>query len=245
MALDLNDIVEPYKVFNGAYKEQMPLLIAEGRTPLSVAGVMERRLNSTKPAWKDSYFFTGDLIAYHPDKKFRVVYDAQLLQELTAESNVPKNSALILEDGLYETLEGQEFAYEDIKKSLEKDLSQSDVLQNLIWKAVARDQALLEAYVPKMFAEMKQRFGYDESMGIYLDSFDKVPKAKALVVSRLENWSRLKGRYDLGIDNGRLVGVAPEVLNAPGKILVKPSLETALNVVNEYMSKPEIFLRTK
>ncbi len=42
MALDFNDFVK-YKEFYGRNIDQMPLLIAEGRTPISVACVMEQR----------------------------------------------------------------------------------------------------------------------------------------------------------------------------------------------------------
>ena len=244
MALDLNDIIEPYKDFYGRVTEQMPLLIAEDRIPLSVAGFMEGRLNSTKPAWKDYYFFTGDLIAYHPDKKFKIVLDDVNLRKLHAQTQLTPDHALPLEEGLYETLEGEEFLYKDVKKFLDKELSQKEVLQHPVWKAVARNPALLETYVPQMFSEIKQRFNYDENMGMYLDSFDKVPKARALVLW-LGGRSRLMGGSFLGNDYGRLVGVAPEALNAHGKVLVKPSLETALNVVNEHMGKSGIILRAQ
>ena len=243
MALDLNEIIAPYEEFYGRTTEQMPLLIAKGRQLMSVAGVMERRINSDKKDWKGSYFFTGDAVAYHPDKKFKIVSDAEILRNLNAESKL-ESGALILPEGMYETLEGEEFLYKNVQKLLEKELSQADVLKNPLWKAVARDQALLEEYVPRMFAEMKKSFDYEENMGIYLDSFDK-PKLRALVVYGLGIRSMLYGGNYLGIDGGRLVGVAPEALNAHGKVIVKPSLETALNVVNEHMQKSGILLKTK
>src|SRR3989344_5450852 len=171
MALDLNEIIAPYEEFYGRTTEQMPLLIEKGRQLMSVAGVMERRINSDKKDWKGSYFFTGDAVAYHPDKKFKIVSDAEILRNLNAESKL-ESGALILPEGMYETLEGEEFLYKNVQKLLEKELSQADVLKNPLWKAVARDQALLEEYVPRMFAEMKKSFDYEENMGIYLDSFD-------------------------------------------------------------------------
>ncbi len=181
MALDLNQIIVPYKEFYGRNTEQMPLLIADGRTPISVAGVMEQRLNSGKQDWKDNYFDTGDAIVYHPDKKFKVVLDAEPLRNLNSESKL-RNGALILPDGMYEDLQGEEFAYKDIQKLVDKELSQADILKHPIWKSVSRDQALLDEYVLKMFAEMKSKFNYNENMGIYLDSFDNAPKLRALYV---------------------------------------------------------------
>ena len=60
MGLDLNDIRASYQDFRTdetpRYTEQMPLLIADGRNPITVAQVMERRLHSERPAWKDKYF---------------------------------------------------------------------------------------------------------------------------------------------------------------------------------------------
>ena len=230
MALNLNNLVVPYKEFYGKenprYIDQMPLLIAEGRVPLSLANVLERRLYSDLQDWKGNYFDTGDAIAYHPDKKFKIILDAELLLTLNPESKLRKG-ALILEDGLYEKLEGEEFLYRNVEKFLDKDLSQEEVLQHPLWRAVARDQALLEEYVPRMYKEMKERWNYNENMGVYLDSFDGSPKLRALVVDRLEDGSGLNGWNNLGSVGGRLVGVAPEALNAHGKVIVKPSLETA------------------
>ena len=54
MTLDLNETIEPYKDFRSddalTYLAQMPLLIADGRIPLSVANLLERRLHSPKTA---------------------------------------------------------------------------------------------------------------------------------------------------------------------------------------------------
>ena len=63
---------------------------------------------------------------------------------------------------------------------------------------------------------------------------------RAIVVNRLENRSRLDSGGNLGDVSGRLVGVAPEALSAHGKVLVKPSLETALSVVNEHLGKGKV-----
>ena len=46
--VDFNEptLRKPYESFEGRNVNQMPLLIADGRVPASVADVMERRLNS-------------------------------------------------------------------------------------------------------------------------------------------------------------------------------------------------------
>ncbi len=96
-----------------------------------------------------------------------------------------------------------------------------------------------------MFPEMKQRFQYDAAMGLYLTSREKVPTLRAACVGRLEGRSQFYGGFDLGSDDGRLVGVAPEALNAPGKAITRPNLEQALFVVNEQLYRGKFELRAK
>ena len=217
MALDLSNIVVPYKEFYGRNTEQMPQLIEEGRVPISVQGVLQQRLHSGKPDWKDNYFDTGDALAYHPDGKFKVVPDAQILRDMTESSGL-RSGALELGDGVYESLEGQEFTRKDAEKWVERELTSQEAKSNPLWRALARDQDLLNEYVDAMFPEMKERFDYDANMGIYLSSGDRtVPTARAALVGRLEGRSRLYGRDGLDFGVGRLVGVAPEALDSPDK----------------------------
>lgn len=239
--LELNDTIEPYKNFRSddaqTYLAQMPLLIADNRVPLSVANLIERRLNAGRsaPVWKDNYFDTGDGIAYDAGgKKFKIVLDSQDLRKVTPESKL-KSGALILADGVYETLNGQEFAKSDLDGLLEKDLTADAVKSHPVWKALARDDALLNEYTDKMFAEMKQRFQYNDAMCLYRASGEKVPTLRVACVGGLEGRSRFLGWYGLDVDGRRVVGVAPEALNAPGKAIVRPSLESALSIVNEQL----------
>ncbi len=236
MALDLNSVVVPYKEFYGQNREQMPKLIAEGRVPLSVAGVMDRRLNSDKPDWKANYFDTGDAIVYHPDGKFKLVRDASFLREITSKSRLT-NGALALEAGFYESLDGAEFSRNDKGLLLDADMPVARVKAHPVWQHLARDNKVLGAYVDAMFPEMKKDFGYDQAMGVFVASAPKEPNARALYVYRLEYGSRLYGGSYLGIDDGRLVGVAPEALSAPGQVIQVPSLEQALAVVGSNWDK--------
>ena len=118
-------------------------------------------------------------------------------------------------------------------------MSADEVKAHPVWKALARDDALLTEYTDRMFAEMKTRFTYDAAMGLYLASGEKVPSLRAACVGRLEDGSLFNGGDRLDYVDRRLVGVAPEALNAPGKEIVRPSLETALGI--EGFEKPSIF----
>ena len=234
MTVDLNEPtgVKPYEMYEGRNTKRMPELLADGRTPASVADIMERRLNSQNPNWKSLYFDTGDMVAYHPNGNIKVVRDAQLLREITAKTKL-ENGALVLGDGVYESLDGAEFKRSDM--AFDKDLKVEEAKSHPFWQFVTRDDALLSSYVDAMFPEMKAQFGYDKAMGIYLSGNPKQPQARALCVLGLGGRSRLSGRVGLALDNGRLVGLAPEARSTHGKMIVRPSLETALIVVNEHL----------
>ena len=209
MTLDLNEGILPYKEFYGQNIAQMPQLIAEGRVPISVAGIMERRLYSGKPDWKDNYFDTGDTFVYHPDRKFKIVLDAQPLRQMTPESKL-KNGALVLEDGMYEKLQGHEFKKKELKNLIGRELTALEVKAHPLWKAFARDDALLDEYTYKIFLEMNKFFDSETAMGVYLVSAEKMPTVGAAFIGRLVDRSRLGSRDWLGDACGRFVGVCQE-----------------------------------
>lgn len=219
LTLNIPEEGEKFKEFYGRNVEQMPLLVSEGRTPLSVAGLMQRRLetrnasNDIKPSWMDNYSDTGDAFAYHPDGRVKIVLDSQTLREMTSESK-RNGGALILGEDVYNALQEEEFKKGELGK-LETSLSAKDVKSHPVWRALARDQSLLNEYTDLIFSEAKQRFRYDSNMGIYLDSAQgESPEMRAVCVLRLEYRSSVYGRYYLGSIYGHLVGVAPEAQNA-------------------------------
>ncbi len=239
MALDFG---RKYKEYYGSVNGQMPLLRSAGRMPVSVAETWDERINSSKKkVWKDNYVFTIDAFACHPDKKIKIVLNAKPLLEITQESQL-QSRALVLPEWVYESLDGEEFTQKDLQKMiLGIGMKKGEAQAHPILRAFARTKKRLNAYTNRMFPEMKKRFDYDTAMGTYLDSFREVPTIRAAVVYRLENWSRLYGGNNLNSDVGRLVGyLAPEAQGAPdaaGIAPVKPSLETALSVVNKHLGK--------
>ncbi len=221
MALKLNATREAYQEFYGQNVKQMPKLIADGRVPMSVAGLMQRRLDvrnsdaDVKTSYMDNYFDTGDAVAYHPDGRVKIVLDSQTLREITPES--PRsNGALVLASEVYDTLQGEEFKKGELGKT-ESPLSREDVKAHPVWKVLARDQGLLNDYADYIFAEGKERFSYDTAMGVYPDSAGNDVKMRAWYVYGLECRSDADGRSGLGYVSGRFVGIAPEALSASGK----------------------------
>jgi len=226
MALTLNTTKQAYKAFpekgTAPNTKQMPKLIAEGRVPISVAELMQRRLNvrnaeaGVKTDWMDNYFDTGDAIVYHPDGRVKIILDSQHLREITPQSKLNRGALLLTEDD-YNALQGQELKRDKLGKT-GTSLSKADVKAHPVWKVLARDQTLLDDYADYIFAEGKNRFSYDNAMRIYTTSANgKTPEMRAWFVYRLGGRSYAGGRDSLGYVGGRLVGLAPEALGALGK----------------------------
>ena len=213
MTLKLNTTQEAYREFYGRNTEQMPKLIADGRVPMSVAGLMQRRLDvrnfdaDVKTSYLDNYFDTGDAVVYHPDGRVKIVLDSQTLRGITQNSELI-NGALVLTEDAYNVLQGEEFKKGKLGKANER-LTREQAKAHPVWKVLARDQALLNDYVDYIFAEGKQRFSYDTAMGVFSSSAQgNTPDLRAWCVGRLEDRSYAVGGYHLGYVGGRFLGIA-------------------------------------
>lgn len=214
--LQLNEPIQDYKAFpeegTDAYVNQMPKLIAEGRTPLSVSGLMKRRLEAgnlseaVRDSWLYNYFDTGDAISYHPDGRAKIVLDSQLLRELNPESKL-SNGALILPSGMYEALEGIELSKSDLERYASGNwLKQKEVKSNPIWQALARDENLLKEYTDLVFSH-----GYDKAMALYKALPQDMPTMRSWYVFRLGgDFGSVAVGWCLVDFYDRLVGVAPK-----------------------------------
>jgi hypothetical protein len=214
MSLQLNEPTLDYEEFYGGNTTEMPKLVAEGRTPMSVAGLMQRRLEvlgasrRVRRAWLNNYFDTGDAVLYHPNGKVKIVLDAQPLRTLNKKSKL-RNGALIIDNDTYRSLSGEEFNRENLVT--DTPLSKKQVLKSPVWNALARgDTKLLREYTDAAFADAKRRFDYTENMGVFLGQPQESPVLRAWFVNRFNGRSDLYGNLDLDINDGRLVGVAPE-----------------------------------
>jgi len=218
MALKLNATRKAYQEFYGRNVVQMPKLIADGRVPMNVAQLMQKRLDvrnsdaKVKSAYMNNYFDTGDAVVYHPDGRIKIVLDSQILREMTLKSPI-NNGALILAREVYDSLQGEEFERRKLGK-VNEWLTQEQAKAHPVWKVLARDQALLDDYVDYIFAEGKQRFNYDTAMRVYLGSAVDNVKMRAWCVDGLVDRSSAYGWDDLDDVNGRFVGIAPEALQS-------------------------------
>ena len=197
--LQLNEQPVNYKEFYGRNVDQMPNLIAEGRTPLSVQGLMKRKLETqnaseaVRNSWMHNYFDTGDGVAYHPDGRIKIVPDARPLREMNSESKLV-NGALVLPDGMYEKLEGQEFTRKDIQKYVGDAITSKEAKSNPLWQALARDPKLLNEYVDLIFNQTKQQFSYGKNMGVYVSDAPESPAMRLWCVRGLVDRSYAWGK---------------------------------------------------
>jgi len=243
--LQLERYVKKQDDFQGKIIEQMPLLIAEGRTPISAAELMRQRIwalsqpTEIKNAWWNNYFHLGDAILYHPNGKIKVELDSQLLRQLNAQSKL-QNGLLLIDDPRYTSSKGKEFDRNELTP-LHTPLSKTAIYASPLWNCISReDKELLKEYTEAVFEEAKQ-FNYDSNMGIYLRTApDSTPSAGALCVDGVNDRSNLDGSYNLGDSYGRFVGVAPEA-HGEKKMCAKrtarksaPSLDQILNAIEPF-----------
>ena len=232
MTLQLNEPVQIYQEFYGKDIEQMPLLIAQGGIPLSVADLMERRLKAVgnkelKEGWCDNYFDTGDGIAYHPDGRFKIVLGKNPVWAIT-QYHRRVDGAMVLEPGVYETLQGPEFK-RDSCGEVQRALSRREVKKHPVWKALARnDRALLDRYTDFVFDDTKERFDYDENMGVYLMDQKDTPNIRLVSLYRFYHGSEAGAWADLDIDRGRLVSVAIRVAPEAQRVVQKAPVQLSV-----------------
>ncbi|MBI2145962.1 hypothetical protein HYU22_01320 [Candidatus Woesearchaeota archaeon] len=215
-----------HTTYYGKNVEQMPKLLAEGKEPMSVAHLMEQRLavrdQGVSPvqhdAWWGNYFDNADLWLRHPDKGGKVVpYSAAVLTFL--QEHLKPETKLVdygvpLPDGLYEAMDGLELKTADIGRLHSRGYTPTEAKKSVVWRELARTQKRLDNYVDAVVVETGRE---RDLMNTYFGEASKVPTGRLWFVSGRNNDSLAGGNYNLTLDYGRLVGVAPEAHVARAK----------------------------
>jgi len=240
-----------FEAYLGRKTEQMPKLIADGRVPISVAGLMQRRLDvrnyddKIKSQWINNSFDTGDAVVYHPDNRIKIVLDSQHLRDMTPDTLKHYGALILIEEDIYNSLEGEEFKRDKIGKMGEW-LSKKDVKSHPIWKSLARDQSLLNDYADYIFEEGKERFDYDFFMGVFPDPrFDEYIKMRVWCVTGLENMVSALGGRNLDNIDGCLLGIAPEAYTMADLQEVDKTIKRLEGTLHPDVLKPFVDLRKK
>lgn len=214
MSINLSPPVKVYDVFQGCYNQEMGTLRARGYIPLSVADVMQKRLEIAAlldtdgthldSDWFSSYFHTGDGVASAGDK-LKIVLQSRHLFNITPKTSLDKEGALVITSKAYTALEGVELNRRQLEKAgINYLLSKKQAKQHPFWRALAGDQHLLNEYADLIFSLLKER----TAMGVHItDGQD--PSMRALCLNWVgDDWrSDALDRYRLVDDSARLVGV--------------------------------------
>ena len=145
-----------YRVYTGKAEELMPLLAADNRRLMNVAEVMKQRVEickkhkqpSTSYWWKMPCF-TGDAILYHPDGKLKFELDSKGAATLGPDAVITRWGGEQLVDGVYESVDGPEFTRKEFARLTRvwQSTESPGQINNPLWQILARDKALLEAYL--------------------------------------------------------------------------------------------------
>lgn len=149
---------EAVKPYSGRMIDVMPVMKAEGRVPISVAGDMILRLQRLdkgafpKRILQDNYVATmhwghsvdciADGAISHSDGRVKIVLDSQDLKDLTPQSILMNGGGFVLEDAdIYEAARGShivEVTKADVIKYTGKDLFGYKALDNQLLRILAR-----------------------------------------------------------------------------------------------------------
>lgn len=219
--LKLNETREPHKVFCGSRLDQMRRLVADDRVPMNTAQLMQRRLDVSnsgddklKSTYMDNFIGTGDIIAYHPDGRVKIVLDSQALRDRTDIDTYERLSSFGEDE--YNALEGEEFKAGTFQDAY-RMMSRQDVKTHPIWRILSRDQKLLDDYTDYIFSGAKEKSGHDTAMGVHLALNSQVrgnwPIMNSWSLSGLKDTSSITGYENPKSNEGFFIGIASETLN--------------------------------
>jgi len=218
--------------------DKMPQILKAGEVPMSTAQLMKARLEQGAefPDLWNCWYDTSDLVVYPKgnDKEVYVLLTVDNQDQMTANGRnaleLIRPGNLALNYGAKLDKIGSLGRRGLVKVSRDKlttgrHLTQEQALTETAWRILARHPD----EVPKAFAEdesllreyeerIRAKTGQSTNMAVYLgDSVPDEHTLKAWCVGGLGGGSDVGGRSGLDGGSGRLVGIAPEALSAPGR----------------------------
>lgn len=213
-------LTKEYQPFEAQrYTSAMQALVSSGHTPANTAELMRLRLEGLlspnkgqRQFWADKVFDTCDgIIAHHGE--VLIVPDTKLLMAVDETTVLADGALPIGADHYHDLSQGSEhipltlLARHGINRHLEK----REVYDHPGWLALARgDKPLVRELADHAFAYIKEKFGYDTTMGFYVPAQSDAPQMIAAFLSYLE-WRFKQGTYGLLTNPARLIGVKTTV----------------------------------
>ncbi len=186
----------------------------------------------------DVYVDTSDLALYGGEKR---ADEINMILTVDSQGRLTDNGRKLLElieprqrlvsgavnvSEFYDATQGIKLSRKELEGfGVARALSEEHVLAHPFWRVALRhpdavpaefayDKEFMKEAVRRTFAEMEERCGYTQGMGVYLAGAEKPDTMRAWYVSRLGGRSDADGGFHLDGDDGRLVGVAPEAQGA-------------------------------
>jgi len=190
-----------YKLFKGdSYVRLMPMVRDTGMVAANSAELMGILTGSSKFRFGEEeeirvtkHISTIDGIAYHYDgnrdglcDKIKIVHNSDLLKNVDAPDKT-KHGALVISNGDYNRIEGDEFDVPKIIKFVNRELRRYEALDNPLWKSIAGDDIyLLDSFVDTAYKVIAMEYKTDTAMAFYLNlnnNYKRYPLLRAIVIS--------------------------------------------------------------
>jgi len=205
--------VRKYKPFEGRNIDQMPILLAEGRTLITPKQLIKVRLSGMpgdKENLRDNYADVDVAVLPNPDgDDVKLVIAHPLTKTLSPNSRL-KNSGLPITHEHYDSHEGLVISGSDANEFRNNPYALPNKRRE-VWEFLAEGQDLSNDYEKDVTESLG--LNYDNVMGLW---FPDTKEMRLLCVGAVrggdgpDTRSDAGGDADLAIYSGRLFGVAPE-----------------------------------
>ena len=237
--MQLSDRVtrEPFEIYEGPNRREMPKLVTDDRIPITMAQVMKNRLDGTWSTevvqnWRNNYWDTGDGSVRYTDGSGVMIQDADYILELNPKTRLTPNRAVALGDRKFEKGKVLFLPKDRIAQVHGVYLTADQAKDSPEWQFLAREKensGLLGEYVDMVF----QATGNDTNMALYFGESEKENSGRLWCFSNINLRSLASGSdYNFDNNDGRLVGVASETLGAQ-KNVMPANLETRIRHPSE------------
>gem|GEM_PF-4113790 len=162
--LTLNTPCPEYKLYVGNLVDTMPRMRTEGRYPITVAGLMRRRLEVANAdvdlsrSWWGVHLSTGDATVVNPDGRIKIVVDDETLWAFHPDNRqVPHRGIMVPSKDVppYNKIEGEEFTIGEVM-FYSRPQTPRQAKRNPIWRALAQDKDRLSDYVDAVYDRVER-----------------------------------------------------------------------------------------
>jgi hypothetical protein len=147
-----------YKFFEGDIEVVLGEIIKSNRKPLSTQDVMQAFIQDVKSGknfissyLNQNYIDTCDTVLIHPDEKFKVVRDSELIKNINRDYNIsychfnlhpdPEKSLEV-----YDKSSGDEFYFKNSETNFKK-INPDEAKTHPLWNSLVPDKHILEEFI--------------------------------------------------------------------------------------------------